>query len=103
MSLAVAIQMDPIETIDINADSTFAMALEAQARGHALFHYQRQNLAFRDGRLFARARHMRVQRKLGEDAELGVAELLDLGGMGDVLMRQDPTFDMDYIIATQLL
>lgn len=103
MSLAVAIQMDPIETIDINADSTFALALEAQARGHALFHYQPQNLAFRDGRLFARARPLRVQRKLGEHAELGAAELLDLGGLDVVLMRQDPPFDMAYITATHLL
>lgn len=103
MSLAVAIQMDPIETIDINADSTFALALEAQARGHALFHYQPQNLAFRDGRLFARARALRVQRKLGDHADLGAPELLDLGGLDVVLMRQDPPFDMAYITATHLL
>ena len=103
MSLAVAIQMDPIETIDINADSTFALALEAQARGHALFHYQPQNLAFRDGRLFARAHALRVQRKLGDHADLGAPELLDLGGLDVVLMRQDPPFDMAYITATHLL
>lgn len=103
MSLAVAIQMDPIERIDINADSTFALALEAQARGHALFHYQPQNLAFRDGRLFARARPLRVERKLGEHAELGASESLDLGGLDVVLMRQDPPFDMAYITATHLL
>ncbi len=103
MSLAVAIQMDPIETIDINSDSTFALALEAQARGHALFHYQPQNLAFRGGRLFARARALRVQRKLGDHADLGAPELLDLGGLDVVLMRQDPPFDMAYITATHLL
>ena len=103
MSLAVAIQMDPIEAVDINADSTFALALEAQARGHALFHYQPQNLAFRDGRLFARAQPLRVQRKLGDHAELGAPELLDLGGLDVVLMRQDPPFDMAYVTATYLL
>lgn len=103
MSLAVAIQMDPIEEVDINADSTFALALEAQARGHALFHYQPQNLAFRDRRLFARARPLRVQRKLGEHAELGPPEMLDLAGLDVVLMRQDPPFDMAYITATHLL
>src|SRR5690625_2596527 len=103
MSLAVAIQMDPIEEVDINADSTFALALEAQARGHALFHYQPQNLAFRDGRLFARARPLRVQRKLGDHAHLGTPEMLDLAGLDVVLMRQDPPFDMAYITATHLL
>lgn len=103
MSLAVAIQMDPIEGIDINSDSTFALALEAQARGHALFHYQPQNLAFRDQRLFARARPLRVQRKFGDHAHLGTPEMLDLAGLDVVLMRQDPPFDMAYITATHLL
>ena len=62
MSLAVAIQMDPIGAIDIDADSTFALALEAQRRGHALFHYLPQDLALRDGRVTARARALTVQR-----------------------------------------
>jgi len=103
MSLAVAIQMDPIEGIDINADSTFALALEAQARGHALFIYQPQQLAFRDGRLFARARPLQVRRQVGEHAALGAPETLDLAGVDVVLMRQDPPFDMAYITATHLL
>ena len=65
MSLAVAIQMDPIESVDIEADSTFALALEAQARGHALFHYLPQNLSLRGGRVLARAQPLEVRRRAG--------------------------------------
>jgi len=103
MSLAVAIQMDPIETIDIDADSTFVLALEAQARGHALFHYLPSDLAFRDGRLFARARPLEVRREKGNHFTLGAAETIDLSTVDVVLMRQDPPFDMAYITATHLL
>ncbi len=103
MSLAVAIQMDPIESIDIDADSTFALALEAQARGHALFHYLPQDLVFRDHRLYAHARPLEVRREKGNHASLGAAELLDLATVDVVLMRQDPPFDMAYITATHLL
>ena len=103
MSLTVAIQMDPIETIDIDADSTFVLAMEAQGRGHSLFHYLPQDLAFRDGRLFARARPLEVRRKKGDHFTLGEPEMLDLAGIDVVLMRQDPPFDMAYITATHLL
>lgn len=103
MSLAVAIQMDPIETVDINADSTFALALEAQRRGHALFHYLPQHLALRNGRVMAWVRPLEVRREAGNHATLGEAELLDLATMDVVLMRQDPPFDMAYITATHLL
>ena len=103
MSLAVAIQMDPIGAIDIDADSTFALALEAQRRGHALFHYLPQDLALRDSRVTARARALTVQRKAGDHARLGDAETVDLAAMDVVLMRQDPPFDMAYITATHLL
>jgi glutathione synthase len=103
MSLAVAIQMDPIENIDIDADSTFVLALEAQRRGHALFHYLPRDLSFRDGRVVARARPMSVRREKGNHADLGAAEMLDLAGVDVVLMRQDPPFDMAYITATHLL
>ncbi len=103
MSLAVAIQMDPIETIDIDADSTYALALEAQARGHALFHYLPRHLFFRDGRVYARARPLEVKRERGNHARLGAAETIDLATMDVVLMRQDPPFDMSYITATHLL
>lgn len=103
MSLAVAIQMDPIESIDINGDSTFALALEAQARGHALFHYQPQDLAFVNNRLYATARPLTLRRELGNHHSFGTAERLDLAGLDVVLMRQDPPFDMSYITATHLL
>ncbi len=103
MSLAVAFQMDPMESIDIDADSTFVMALEAQRRGHALWHYLPQHLLLRDGRLYARARRLEVRRVRGDHFSLGAAETLDLSTMDIVLMRQDPPFDMAYITATHLL
>jgi glutathione synthase len=103
MGLAVAIQMDPIDTINIDADSTFALALEAQARGHALFHYLPQALTLRDGRLYARGRKLEVFRRHGNHHRFGDAEELDLAGFDIVLMRQDPPFDMAYITATHLL
>ena len=103
MSLAVAIQMDPIDDIDIEADSTFVLALEAQRRGHGLFHYLPQDLSFRDGRVYARARPLKVQREAGRHAALGAAQLIDLATLDVVLMRQDPPFDMAYITATHLL
>ena len=103
MSLAVAIQMDPIETININADSTFALALEGQKRGHALFHYLPSALALKNGRVMARVRPLQVRRELGNHATLGDEVLVDLATMDVVLMRQDPPFDMAYITATHLL
>jgi glutathione synthase len=103
MSLAVAIQMDPIESVNIDTDSTFVLALEAQRRGHALWHYLPQALVLRDGRLHARMRRLEVRRERGRHYSLGAPELLDLGTMDIVLMRQDPPFDMAYITATHLL
>ena len=103
MSLAVAIQMDPIDAIDINGDSTFALALEAQSRGHGLFHYLPQDLSLREGRVIARARPLQVRREEGNHFTLGEAETLDLTGVDVVLMRQDPPFDMSYITATHIL
>jgi glutathione synthase len=103
MGLAVAIQMDPIDTINIDADSTFALALEAQARGHALFHYLPEALTWRDGRLYARGRPLEVFRRHGHHHRLGEFEELDLAGVDIILMRQDPPFDMAYITATHLL
>lgn len=103
MSLAVAVQMDPLETIDIEADSTFALMLEAQRRGHLLYHYLPRDLTYRHGRVVARARPARVQRVPGEHALLGAAETLDLATLDVVLMRQDPPFNLAYISATHLL
>ena len=103
MSLAVAIQMDPIETINIDADSTFVLALEAQARGHLLYHYLPRDLVLREGRVLANARRLTVRREQGRHADLGPPERIDLAVMDVVLMRQDPPFDMAYITATHLL
>ncbi|MDJ0949951.1 MAG: glutathione synthase [Alphaproteobacteria bacterium] len=103
MSLAVAIQMDPIETVDIDADSTFALALEAQSRGHALWHYVVPALSFTGGRPIAKAQKLEVRREYGNHATLGLPEAIDLATMDVVLMRQDPPFDVAYITATHLL
>jgi glutathione synthase len=103
MALAVAIQMDPIETINIEADSTFVLALEAQTRGHAVYHYLPQHLSLREGRLRARGRRLEVRREQGRHHSFGPWETLDLAAMDVILMRQDPPFDMAYITATHLL
>ena len=103
MSLIVAIQMDPIEAIDIDSDSTFVMALEAQARGHCLYHYLPQDLVFKHGRVIAGARTLQVRRETGGHFTLGEQEWIDLALVDVVLMRQDPPFDMAYITATHLL
>jgi len=103
MSLAVALQMDPVENIDIDADSSFALGLEAQRRGHALFHYLPRDLSFRQGRVVAKARALTLRREKGNHASLGAPEMLDLAALDIVLMRQDPPFDMAYITATHLL
>ncbi|MBX6746089.1 MAG: glutathione synthase [Acetobacteraceae bacterium] len=102
-SLRVAVQMDPIETINIDADSTFVLMLEAQARGHALWHYLPRDLVLSGGRVLARANPVTVQRKQGAHWSFGPEEELDLGSMDVVLMRQDPPFDMAYITATHIL
>jgi glutathione synthase len=103
MTLSVAIQMDPIASIDIDADSTFALALEAQQRGHALYHYHPSQLALRDGRLFATLRALEVWRKKGDHHRLGAPQRVDLATVDVVLMRQDPPFDLAYITATHQL
>ena len=103
MSLLAAIQMDPIETINIDADSTFVLALEAQARGHMLYHYLPQDLALNHKRVLAHARPLQVRREKGNHFTFGALEWLDLAKADIVLMRQDPPFDMAYITATHLL
>lgn len=103
MSLSVAIQMDPIDAIDINGDSSFALALEATRRGHSLFHYLPNDLSFRHGEVIAHARSLEVRRVEGDHFSLGSKEALDLSGVDVVLMRQDPPFDMSYITATHIL
>jgi glutathione synthase len=103
MSFAVAIQMDPIDSINIDADSTFVLALEAQRRGHTLYHYLPQHLSLRQGTVSAWARPLEVRRESGNHFTLGEGRQLDLRDMRVVLMRQDPPFDMAYITATHLL
>ncbi|MDX2143755.1 MAG: glutathione synthase [Rhodospirillaceae bacterium] len=103
MTLTVAIQMDPIESVNINADSTFVLALEAQKRGHKLFHYLPKHLSLREGKVLAKARALQVRREQGNHSTLGAFETLDLSTMDVVLMRQDPPFDMAYITATHVL
>ena len=103
MALSVAVQMDPVQGIDIDADTTFVMALEAQERGHAVYFYTTRDLIFREGRVLAYARPMFLRRKKGDHVTLGNPALMDLQEMDVVLMRQDPPFDMAYITATNLL
>ena len=104
MALTIAVQMDPVDTIDIGADSTFAIALEAQKRGHRLFHYLAGALTFADGRVSARARPMTLRPVRGDHVTLGEPQVIDLRAQADVvLMRQDPPFNMAYITATHLL
>lgn len=103
-SLKVAVQMDPMEGIKIGGDSTFALMLSAQGRGHSLWHYQAHDLTWRGGRLWAKAREVTVQRVEGNHFRFGAEAILDLGRDVDVvLMRQDPPFDLSYITATHLL
>ncbi|MFC5372040.1 glutathione synthase [Brevundimonas faecalis] len=102
--LKVAIQMDPIEAVNVESDTTFLMALTGQARGHSLWVYDFRTLALEDGRLFCRARPVSVRREQGKHADFGPEERLDLAQDVDVvLMRQDPPFDMAYVTATYLL
>jgi glutathione synthase len=104
MSLRVAVQMDPLESINIEGDSTLAIMLGAQARGHRLWHYTADALSYRDGRLWTKAHPVTVQRVAGDHYRFGAPEIIDLGRDTDVvLMRQDPPFDLGYITATHLL
>jgi len=104
MSLTVAVQMDPLESIAIAGDSTFALMLEAQARGHRLWHYRADQLSYENGRVLALARRVTLRPTEGDHFDSGEANRLDLGRDADVvLMRQDPPFDIGYITATYLL
>ena len=103
MTLAVACQMDPIDRIDIAGDSTFALLLEGQQRGHALLYYTPQNLSLAGTRLQARGFTLAVADKRGEHYRLSQPRKEDLTGFDVVLLRQDPPFDMAYITTTHLL
>ena len=101
--MKIAFQMDPIGPIDINADSTFRLAEEAQARGHDLFYYLPERLAYDEGRVTARGWPLQVQRVAGNHATLGDEKTVDLSDFDVVWLRQDPPFDMFYITTTHLL
>jgi glutathione synthase len=103
MSLKVAVQMDPIEGINIEGDTTFLMMEMAQARGHSLFVYTTDTLAMEEGRVFARGRQVSVQRRVGDHATLGDFKRVDLAAFDVILLRQDPPFDMNYIDSTFFL
>ena len=104
MTLKVAFQMDPMESIDIAGDSSFALALEAQERGHNLFHYEPKNLSLSQLKPVAKLRALTVQNITGNHFSLGEQRIADLKTDIDViLMRQDPPFDMSYITATHIL
>ncbi|MBV7394853.1 glutathione synthase [Mameliella sediminis] len=101
--MKIAFQMDPITGVDINADSSFRLAEEAQARGHELFYYGPDQLAYEEGRVTARGHWMTVQRVAGTPAVLGDRVTVDLADMDVIWLRQDPPFDMHYITTTHLL
>ena len=104
MNLRVAVQMDPLESIDISGDSSFALMMSAQGRGHHLWHYDARSLAWQDGQITAWARPVQVRRVKGDHFEAGEARKIDLAEDIDiVLMRQDPPFDLGYISAAMLL
>ena len=103
MGLNVAFQMDPIDRIDIRGDSTFALLLEAQARGHDLFYYTPQNLALRNDELMAHGHTLKVEDTEGSHYTLSGPRTVDLGDLDVVHLRQDPPFDMSYITTTHLL
>ena len=103
MPLKVAVQMDPIERINIRGDSTFALLLEAQKRNHTLAYYTTDRMALRGSKVFAAVRPLSVRDKDGDHFTLGQPETRDLSSFDVILMRQDPPFDMAYISATHLL
>ena len=103
MSLRVALQMDPIEHVSIDADSTFRIGLEAEVRGHRLFQYTPDGLIFDEGRLLARGRDVTLRREQGSHVSFGEWRIADLSGFDVIWLRQDPPFDMSYVTTTHLL
>ena len=103
MRLNVAVQMDPIERINIRGDSTFALLLEAQARAYALSYYTPDRMALRDGKVSATVRPLAVRDIAGDYFTLGEPRNVDLASFDVVLLRQDPPFDLAYISSTHML
>ncbi|MBP0437497.1 glutathione synthase [Tianweitania sediminis] len=103
MPLKIAVQMDHVSTVQIAGDTTFALSLEAQRRGHTLFHYTPDRLSLVDGRVVARTEDMKLADEKGRHFELGEPVRRDLSEMDVILLRQDPPFDMNYITTTHIL
>lgn len=103
MGLKVALQMDPIGAVNIDADSTFRIAYEAQSRGHSLFYYTPDHLAFVEGKVMARGQDIELRREKGNHVSFGPLRDVDLSEYDVVWLRQDPPFDMGYITTTHLL
>src|SRR5258705_4213377 len=103
MSLKVAVQMDPIERINIRGDSTFALLLEAQARGHSIGYYPPDRLAMTGGKVFAQVQPLAVRDQVGNHFTLEEASRTELAAFDVILLRQDPPFDLNYITTTHLL
>ena len=103
MKLTIAVQMDPIQRINIKGDSTFALMLEAQKRGHALAYYTPDRLALLDGRLFSTIEDLTVRDQAGDHFTLGAPRRVDMSAFDVVLLRQDPPFDLSYITTTHFL
>ncbi len=103
MPLLVAVQMDPIERINVAGDSSFALMLEAKARGHSLLVYTPDKMSMRDGKVSARMRPVEIRDIVGDHFTAGEERRVDLLDTGVVLMRQDPPFDLAYITATHML
>jgi glutathione synthase len=103
MPLKIAVQMDHVSTVAIAGDTTFALSLEAQRRGHTLFHYTPDRLTLDNGKVFARVEEMRLRDEAGNHFSLGEPWRADLSQMDVVLLRQDPPFDMNYITTTHIL
>lgn len=101
--MKIAFQMDPITDVNINADSSFRLAEEAQSRGHELFYYAPDKLAYEEGRITARGQDFTVQRIQGDHVHLGQERIVDLSEMDVIWLRQDPPFDMNYITSTHIL
>ncbi len=101
--MKVALQMDPVDAINIDADSTFRIGIEAQKRGHSLFYYTPQNISYREGAIYARGYDLTLRQKKGDHFSLGPLRDVQLSDFDVVWLRQDPPFDMGYITTTHLL
>ena len=101
--MKIAFQMDPISEVDIRADSSFRLAIEAQSRGHRLFHYTPNDIFYAEGQIKARVQEMTLKAEVGDHVTFGAPEVMDLRQMAVIWLRQDPPFDMAYITTTHLL